>query len=359
MSGTSCDGVDAALLKTDGEEVIEFLGALTLPYPQDLRSRLLQAATSDVELSDLLLLERELTEVHVEAITVLLDKLQVTSNKVDVIGFHGHTIRHLPAQSLTWQLGNPAQLAAATSCDVVHDFRRADLLAGGQGAPLAPLFHYQICQPKQDIAAKPTAILNIGGVGNLTWIGQAEHQVFAGDTGPGCGLIDQWTQEHFGQPFDHDGQHAARGQVHWDVVSSLLSDSFFQRPLPKSADRFQFAKALDIPLSPEDGLATLCAFTAGSAKLAAETLPSFPRATYVTGGGARNPVVMTLLREAFGKVEAISELGLRIDSLEAECFAWLAIRRIRNLPTSLPSTTGCSRPVSGGSLTPVGKFHGG
>lgn len=348
MSGTSADGVDAALIRTDGQSQIDFLGAITVPYTATLRTDLLQIAQTDVPLADVLRRQAALTLAHETAIRQLLDTLALPPADVDVIGFHGHTIRHLPDEQLTWQLGDPQLLAERLQIAVVSDFRRRDMAAGGQGAPLVPLFHQQLCRS----LPKPFVILNLGGVGNLTWLGDAE-AIVASDTGPGCGLLDAWAEQHFGVAMDTDGRLSQQGTVNAAAVAAVLQQPFFQRPLPKSADRFDFDCSPLKSLSPHDGLATLCALTAEAVEMAVQRLPSPPRTTYVTGGGSRHPLIMRLLAERLGDVQPIEALQLRWDSMEAECFAWLAVRRMRGLMISLPSTTGCRIATSGGNVTPA------
>ena len=236
------------------------------------------------------------------------------------------------------------------NCTVVSDFRRRDIAAGGEGAPLAPLFHREMLRGQ----SKPTAVLNIGGVANITWLGHND-EILAGDTGPGCGLLDAFIAEHTNQSYDVDGAIAASGEVQQELVESLLEDAFYQRPLPKSADRFQFRTDGIEKLSVPDGAATLCSLTATAVEQLVAKLPSSPNALYVTGGGARNPFLMNLLRERLRAhqcaVNSIESIELRADSLEAECFAWLAVRRLRGLPTSVPETTSCREPVCGGLIT--------
>ena len=348
MSGTSADGVDVALVRTNGQNEFQFLGATTQAYPEELRARLLQAAIDDVSLVEVLDLEEQLTEQHARVCLELLSQLNVEVQDVDVIGFHGHTIRHLPERAMTWQLGNASLLAYRTGVTVVHDFRRADMAAGGEGAPLAPLFHQMLLQDR--IVGEGIAVLNLGGVANITWLSQ-DGTICAGDTGPGCGLLDMWSQEHIGEDFDKDGELAGSGNVINEVVQLALKDSFFDRVLPKSADRHQFVFAELDQLTPADGAATLCAITAQGVAKAFQQLRVRPSCVYVCGGGAKHPVLMDLLRKEFEEVRPISQIGLRVDSMEAECFAWLAVRSLRGLPTSAKETTGCERPVVGGSIT--------
>jgi len=344
MSGTSADGIDAALIRTDGTQKFEFIDSLTTPYEDDLRTQLIDMAQNDVPMAEILRLERTLTEQHVQACQTLLG--QHGDLTPQLVGFHGHTIRHDAERRLTWQIGDPSILADAIRCPVVSDFRRRDIAAGGQGAPLAPLFHQFLLSEQQ----RPTAVLNLGGVANVTWLGD-DGKILAGDVGPGCGLLDAWIFERTGQPYDHSGRIAARGQVHDEVVRQTLDQPFFKQALPKSADRYQFLRVGVDQLSVEDGAATLCAITAGAVGQALSQMPSRPGTLWVTGGGARNPILMEMLGRHFDKVASIEQLGWRADSLEAECFGWLAVRRLRGLPTTVPATTGCQRPTCGGTLT--------
>ncbi len=348
MSGTSADGVDAAMIETDGQTHLKFIKAITVPYEPALRESLLQLACNDVSLNNVVSIERQMTLAHVDACRELFRQ---TDCLPAVVGFHGHTIRHEPEQKQTWQIGDANLLSEHVRCRVVSDFRRRDIAAGGEGAPLAPLFHRELARS----AAKPLVILNLGGVANITWLGKND-AILAGDTGPGCGLLDAWIDARTGEAFDIDGKLAASGTPDNALVNRFLSDSFFRRPLPKSADRFQFQVDGIEQLSTADGAATLTMATVRSIVRALIDLPETPRSLLVTGGGARNPTIMQMLQEAVRHhascdVSSIESIGMRADSLEAECFAWLAVRRLRGLVTSLPETTGCAHATCGGQLT--------
>lgn len=345
MSGTSADGIDVALLETDGQAVLRFVAAKTFTYQTSIRQLLLRVASEDLPLVDVMRCERMLTELHVNALKAFLVEIGYDSSRISVIGFHGHTIRHLGSESLTWQLGDSSYLAAQVGIPVVGDLRRFDCAMGGQGAPLAPLYHQQLTAACE----KPTAVLNLGGVANITWIGR-DGRIIAGDTGPGCGLLDAWMMRHCGESMDRDGKRAAAGCVDATQLTRALCHPYFQRPLPKSADRYDFADIDMGNLSVEDGAATLTAVTVAGVKLALEGLPEYPRSVWVTGGGAANPTLMGCLRASLGHAETIAAIGGRPDSLEAECFAWLAVRHLRGLVTSVPETTGCREANCGGVL---------
>jgi anhydro-N-acetylmuramic acid kinase len=349
MSGTSGDGVDAALLETDGENKIGFLGGLTLPYDEDLRGRLLEASQHDVPLSEVLRVEKEISEHHVEAVKRLLAEHPKLAKKVAIIGFHGHTVRHSASDGITMQIGNPWILSRDLKLPVVSDFRRCDIAGGGQGAPLVGMFHRALFSSEP----RPTVVLNLGGVANVTWLGEND-EIIAGDTGPGCGLIDEWAQTMADLPHDRDGHLALAGQVDWETVEQALDSPFFELPLPKSADRFDFDHVDVSPLSVENGAATLCAVTAEAVFRAVKKLPAMPKKTWVTGGGVHHPFLMKLLGERLGEIQNVSKFGLNPDTLEAECFAWLAVRHQRGLPLTIPETTGCEEPLSGGVTVKFG-----
>ncbi len=345
MSGTSLDGVDAAWIETDGERVGKIGPATTLPYPPalraDLRAILDRApglAAADPIVADL---SRRVTEAHVAAVVKL-------GERADLIGFHGQTILHRPDQRRTWQIGDAAALARATRTPVAHDFRSADVAAGGEGAPLAPAYHAALAH----FLPRPLAVLNLGGVGNVTWIG-ADGTLLAFDTGPGNGPLDDWAARHTSDPYDRDGALSASGSIDDAVLTRLLADPYFARTPPKSLDRLDFARTLGnsglTNLTPADGAATLVAFIAQS--VAGANLPAPPLRWLVTGGGRHNPSIMRELRARLAApVDPVEAVGWNGDALEAQCFGLLAARVLRGLPLSFPGTTGVSRPLPGGAI---------
>ncbi len=345
MSGTSMDGIDVAVLKTDGERVTAFGPRTTLPYAPDLRSALaaLVADPQRAEHDPATALEAALTDAHADAVQALVAEAGVQPGEIDLVGFHGHTVLHRPERRLTRQIGDGARLADATGTDVVADLRSADVAAGGQGAPLAPLFHRALAVD----LPQPLAVLNLGGVGNVTWLDG--ERVIAFDTGPGNALIDDWVLRHTGEPCDRDGRMAAAGTVQRAVLSTLLENGYFDRTPPKSLDRNDFSAAPVEGLTPEDGAATLTAFTAASVARALTHLPAPPERWLVTGGGRHNPVLMRMLTaELAVPVEPVEAVGWDGDAMEAQAFAFLAVRSRRGLPLSLPSTTGVPAPTCGG-----------
>ena len=343
MSGTSLDGVDAAAIETDGETVAAFGPSLTLPYEPGLRAdlrRLIDLADG-LDRDDPLVraVEARLTARHAEAIRAL-------GWPADLVGFHGQTILHRPENRLTWQIGDAQRLARETATRVVDDFRGRDVAEGGQGAPLVPLFHAALaCR-----LPKPLLVLNLGGVANVTWLGE-DGGIAACDTGPGCALLDDWAMRHTGAPMDRDGALAAAGRPDEALLAKILSHEFFGRPVPKSLDRQAFAAVLEAldGHSAADGAATLAVLTARAA--ARVPWPSPPARVLVTGGGRHNPSIMACLREAFAvPVEAVEQVGWDGDALEAQCFGYLAARVLRGLPLSLPATTGVPSPMPGGRI---------
>ncbi|BCW89511.1 Anhydro-N-acetylmuramic acid kinase [Alphaproteobacteria bacterium SO-S41] len=355
MSGTSMDGVDAALIETDGERVLSFGPALTLPYSDAQRAILREAisvaggaegATPHDEIMKTA--EALLTETHAAAVAKVTDAAGLTAGDIHYAGFHGQTVLHRPHQKLTWQIGDGAGLAAATGIDVVFDFRSDDVAAGGQGAPLVPLYHQALVQGLQ--TELPVAVLNIGGVANVTWVGR-DGALLAFDTGPGNAAIDDWVFQHTGQSMDKDGFIALGGLVDGGLLMRMLDNPWLDQPPPKSLDRMDFTADAVRGLTLENGAATLTAFTAFTVARAARHFPEPAKRWLVCGGGRRNPVLMGALHEAlWTPVERVETVGWRGDFLEAEAFAFLAARHLRGLPLSLPTTTGVPTPLTGGRL---------
>ncbi len=343
MSGTSLDGIDAAFIETDGDDRVVAGPSLTRPYEASFRARLRAVLGGQGPVAAV---ERELTFAHADAVRALVAEHGIAA--VDVVGFHGHTILHRPDQRRTWQIGDGALLASLAGAAVVADFRSADVAAGGEGAPLAPLYHAALASALE----KPLAVLNLGGVANVTWIG--EEEILAFDTGPANALIDDWALAHTGEPCDRGGALARSGRVDRVHLRRFLAHPFFARKPPKSLDRDDFAGFVPQGLGPADGAATLTAMTAAAVARAIEHLPSPPRRWLVTGGGRHNPAHMAELAQRLGApVEAVERVGWNGDALEAQAFAYLAVRSLEGLPLSLPGTTGVSTPMTGGRRFPV------
>jgi anhydro-N-acetylmuramic acid kinase len=351
MSGTSLDGVDAALLETDGETVVRPGPALTLPYDPETRA-VLRTALDLASRMDrgaaipeaIVSAERHLTEQHARAVKALLEKI----GTADLIGFHGQTILHRPDQHWTWQIGDGALLARLSGIDVINDFRSADVAAGGQGAPLMPLYHAAMA--RRTGLAEPLVVVNIGGVAQVTYING--ETILAFDTGPGNAPIDDWMQRHTAKPVDENGAYAATGKPDEAALARMLANPFFERVPPKSLDRMDFGMTAVEGLSLADGAATLTAFTAGALARAAEHFPQLAKSWIVSGGGRHNNTLMEMLKDCVGpQVVKAEDVGWDGDALEAEGFAYLAVRSRKGLPLSLPTTTGVAQPMTGG------RFH--
>jgi anhydro-N-acetylmuramic acid kinase len=352
MSGTSLDGVDVAMIETDGERIAGFGPTGYRPYSDAERDLLRQALAEGVKLTERaqrpgVLTEAEafVTSVHAEAVETFLATERIDKGNVAIVGFHGQTVLHRPQARLTVQIGDGAALAQRLGLPVAYDFRAADV---GQGAPLVPVFHQALAR---DLARPhPIAVLNVGGVANVTWADGGDP--IACDTGPGNALIDDFMRARTGAPLDRDGDQAARGKVDEAFVARVLAHPFFEQPCPKSLDRNAFAFAnIGLPdFSVADGAATLSALTAASVARIVRHLPVPPKAWIVAGGGARNPTLMKMLGErlAPATVETADAVGWSSASIEAQAFAYLAVRTLNNLAITFPKTTGAPAPMPGG-----------
>ena len=352
MSGTSMDGIDVALIETDGEAVHAFGPACAYPYSAAERHLLREAMVAgrgltarDARGGVLALAESMVTSKHADCVQAFAEANGIKLSSVDVIGFHGQTVLHRPEQQLTVQLGDGWGLSAALGVPTVYDFRAADMDSGGQGAPLVPVYHRALALRAG--LPLPAAFVNIGGIANVTFVpeGPAEGLI-AFDAGPGNCLIDDWALRHTGEPMDRDAKLAMAGKVDRQTLAALISHPYFKEPAPKSLDRASFTLDLIGDLSPEDGAATLTAFTVAGIAAAAHQLPAHPRIWIVTGGGARNPHMFEGLRRVLGvNTVTADEAGFSTDFMEAQAFAYLAARRIKELPSTFAGTTGVSEPA--------------
>jgi len=382
MSGTSMDGIDVALIETDGEESLQRGASATFPYSAEVRSQLKAAIDEAKRLERrderpgvLPVVERHLTELHADAVRRFLADRKLDAAAIDIIGFHGQTVLHRSVvekvfvkaegtgepgadpvlgkvrvtedrRTLTVQLGDGALLARLTGIDVVYDLRAADCAAGGQGAPLAPVYHRALAAR---LPERPVVVLNIGGVANATWIGR-DGTLIAFDTGPGNALLDDWMARHTGASLDADGGAAAGGRIDEDALTALLTHDYFGKLPPKSLDRNAFSPEPVAGLTLADGAATLTAFTAAGIARACEHFPEQPRLWVISGGGRRNRTLMAMIAERVGAAVAPAEaVGMDGDAMEAEAWAYLAVRSLKGLPITLPGTTGAPRPLTGGA----------
>ena len=343
MSGTSADGVDGALLFTDGRDIIEVGPAITESYSDTVRTGILNLMKGHGALKEI---ERELTDVHLDVI----EKLRARHKEpISLIGFHGQTIRHAPKQGITQQIGDAKRMAKTAGIPVIADFRSNDVRQGGQGAPLVPLFHAVLAHKLE----KPVMVVNIGGVANVTWLGK-NGEIIAFDCGPGNALIDDWVGIHTEDRFDKEGHMASHGKADAKLLAKFLNDPFFDAPAPKSLDRHHFNLGMIAGLSPEDGAATLTAMTAGAIAKACELVPEKPSRLLIAGGGRHNPTLMVMIN-SYARIKAVpvEDVDWYGDMIEAQAFAYLAARSFQGLALSLPTTTGVARPVTGGVFYPA------
>lgn len=346
MSGTSADAVDAALLCTDGEVITAHGGGISLPYEENT-ARLIHAAMRGQ--ADHAIVAHALTIAHVDAVKALLQKQIVPQEAVRLIGFHGQTVYHNPKAGVTVQLGDASLLAAETAIPVVADFRSRDVAEGGEGAPLVPLYHQALLREKK--LATPVAVLNLGGVANITYIEEYEAAPIAFDCGPANALMDDVMRAHHNKHYDEEGRLAASGTADMAVVQQYMQDVFFTKAPPKSLDRnhFPLAPVQDLPVA--DALASLAAFTVEAVAHGLAQMPKRPETLLVAGGGRHNAYVMQLLSQRLNMpVKPVEAAGFDGDLLEAEAFAYLAARSVRGLPLSLPTTTGVRQAVTGGAF---------
>ena len=357
MSGTSLDGMDVAVIRSDGEKSVQFGPAATFAYDDDFRERLRSVlGVEGLKNPELKAVEDELTRLHIQAVIQFMDMYDLSTDEVDIIGFHGHTIFHDPKAKITHQIGNAQMLADATGISVVADFRSNDVAAGGQGAPLVPIYHRALAKGMMSGMAElslPVCVLNLGGIANVTWVGakneKSEDDLLAFDTGPCNALLDDWVFKKTGNMFDDNGALASSGKANDDIIANMLSHPYFSAPNPKSLDRLDFNTDAVKDLSPEDGAATLVGFIAATVKKAQSTFPQQPANWVLSGGGCHNGALVDALKGALtGEVKTADEIGWSGDAMEAQAFAYLALRSIAGLPITFPRTTGVAAPLGGG-----------
>jgi anhydro-N-acetylmuramic acid kinase len=352
ISGTSMDGIDVALVRTDGESIVRTGPGRMMPYPPALKAELLAflKEPSLAERDPLTELETRVTDAFIDALSRFLETERIAARDVDLIGLHGQTVWHRPEGRFTRQLGDGRMMASATGIPVVEGFRQADVKAGGQGAPLAPLYHAALVSG----LPKPLVVLNLGGVGNITYVGETD--ILAFDSGPASALMDDLVRRRFQRQYDDGGAIAKAGAVSASVLATMLADPFFAVPPPKSLDRQHFHKLAQAveSLSDHDAVATLSAFTVESLVKALDHLPARPLRWLVGGGGRLNAHLMERLTSRLQvPVEPIDAIGWDGDLLEAQLFGYLAVRSRKGLPLSLPTTTAVPRPMTGGVFWPA------
>lgn len=359
ISGTSQDGIDAVVAEFDGDRWLGLRAQHAGYYPPALRERLLQLSREQtpVSLHDFADLDRQVAEAFASTALELLDQAALRARDIAVLGSHGQTVFHDPeGVRSSLQLGDPSLIATRTGITTVADFRRKDVALGGQGAPLVPAFHQALFATP----AEKRAVLNIGGIANLTLLpASAAEPVRGFDSGPGNALMDEWCEQHLGQPYDQDGHWAASGQINEALLQRLLADPYYALAPPKSTGRGRYrmeALVVSLPeivrLPAADVQRTLCELTALTAVQALQKEAPDTRRLLVCGGGARNRFLMERLGQlASGcSVESTEAWGLHADWVEAAAFAWLAVRRVLELPGNLPAVTGASRATTLGGV---------
>lgn len=346
------DGIDIAAIETDGYGHINHLGFTSAAHDPELRERLRSCLNQSVITEEIEAIARDFTLQHPQLIKNLLNDLNLSEQDIDIIGFHGQTIHHDPDNRITIQIGDGELLAQETGIHVAYDIRQNDVQSGGQGAPLIPVYHRALTlNAGMDL---PVAVINIGGVGNITWI--SDNEMIAFDTGPGNAMIDDWIKHHTEMTYDKDGMVAANGTLDQSKLDTFLSLPYFDKDYPKSLDRNDFTSISVDGLSLEDGARTLTEMTIQSIALAVSQCPEQPKAIYITGGGRHNKTIMARLSEETGlPVQSTDVLGWNGDSMEAEGFAYMAVRSLLGEPISYPSTTGCPTPMTGGKIAKARK----
>lgn len=360
MSGTSMDGIDAVLVQID-EGRVQLEASHSHPWPAALQAELhALAAPGDNEIERMGQADRAVGEQFGQAVLALLAKAGVSASAVRAIGSHGQTIRHRPMGRwpFTLQIGCPATIAGLTGIDTIADFRRADIAAGGQGAPLVPALHQALFA----LPGRPRAVVNIGGIANITWLPGNADDVIGFDTGPGNTLLDLWCRQQLGQPYDGGGQWSAQGKVDEQLLNQLRSEPYFDAPAPKSTGRelfhgdwLQRLGGERLPqLASIDVAATLCALTATTIADALRPLAASAE-LLVCGGGAHNQTLLAQLAAALPswQITTTSAHGVDGDAVEGMAFAWLAHRYLAGLPGNLPAVTGAHQPLVLGALHPA------
>lgn len=336
------DGVDLALIESDGKKIINRKGFDYLPYTQDFKNRLNALIYSNPKIAEIKLVEDELTLIHANLVNYFLTKNQINRKEIDLVAFHGHTILHIPEQQVTWQIGNPHLLAHKVGIDVVADFRTRDVVLGGQGAPLVPIYHFHLFYDHP----RPTAVINIGGISNITYFrSNDESEIEAFDICFGNAPLDDLMKKKFNLDYDEDGKLAKRGHVDFILADRILQNEIFHKKPPKSFDRDDFSNLL-APINslknPEDALATFAYIHARALQINLDFFGERPKEIFICGGGRKNIAMMDEMKKWLSGVviKTVDEVGFNGDAVEAEAFAFLGIRSLLNLPISFSNTTG-------------------
>ena len=354
MSGTSMDGIDASIIKSDGEKFLEIIDDMYLEYDDQLKFELQQAIDSCFskedfkrESSNIQNLEKKITLKHFQACELIMKKNK--NIKIDIIGFHGQTILHKPQESYSIQIGDAKLLSKLTKTMVVYNFREEDILNGGQGAPLTPLYHNLIISKiKSNL---PSAVINIGGVSNITYV-EDQNKIISFDAGPGNYLIDKWVKNNSKMKFDNKGLLAKSGKLNEIILKKFLNNSYYKKKFPKSLDVKDFNLSGLNKLSLEDGCTTLSMLTVRSICMGLDLFGNIPNSILFSGGGRKNEFIIDNIKRIIKKpVNLIDEFNFNGDFIESQAFAYLAIRSYLKKFISLPGTTGVKKPCLGGSIS--------
>ncbi len=353
-SGSSLDGINAAIITTDGVDIFEFGKTFDIPYDDNLREALRHMQKNYVAMNDdeKVRIEKSLTDFHIGAAREIMADYE----GIELIGFGGHVICHKPAEHILYQIGDNQRIADELGVKVVGKFRNADILAGGQGAPLSAIYHAALAQKME----KPLVFVDIGGLSSITFIGQ-NGELIAFDAGPGNAAINEWVNRHGAMHMDYNGKLAIMGQINENVLNSMMKHKFLALYPPKAADNHTFKDKLEHleGLTLEDGAATATAFVVEAILKAIDNfVPITPKKLIVCGGGAKNPTMLRFLRQrAKGfEIESAQECGFDPMGIEAQAFAFLAMRRIQQMPISFPFTTGAMSEVIGGEIFDFDKY---
>ena len=357
MSGTSSDGIDASIIKSDGENEVHFTGNHFLPYEERVKSKIrnlkekinliLDLETYSQEINDL---EKEITFLHAKIVNLIIKKFKLSKSEIKLIGFHGHTIFHSFRDKKTKQIGHGELLSQLTGLNVIYNFRENDIKNGGQGAPLVPIFH-KLLQKKLELKM-PLVFLNIGGISNLTYLNKDE-EIVSFDTGPGNFLIDKILQLKSNDEiqFDKDGKIAFTGCVDKNILDSYLSDPYYESLPPKSLDVNDFSLGALRSLNIKDSIATLSELTSLTITNALNLLSSRPMEIILCGGGRKNKFIFDRIKKlSNNKISNIDKYKINGDFIESQAFAYLAIRSFLKKPISFPKTTGVVRSMTGGDI---------
>lgn len=341
MSGTSMDGIDLALIESNGKEIIHRKNFAYLPYEKEFKDQLKTLIYATPKLIEIKQIENELTLLHAKLVNDFLAENKIAPQEIDLIAFHGHTVLHNPQQKITWQIGNPHLLAHETKINVIADFRTRDVVLGGQGAPLVPIYHFYLFAKQKH----PVVVLNIGGISNITYFSNKnENDIEAFDTCFGNAPLDDLMRQKFGRDFDENGELAKAGTIDLLLADRILQNEIFHKKPPKSFDRDNFAAMLAPinSLKVEDALATFAYMHAKALEINLEFLSKKPQEIFVCGGGRKNVAIMNEMKKVLSgiSIKTVEEIGLNGDSIEAEAFAFLGIRSLVNLPISFQNTTG-------------------